>query len=88
MSDRDKKLRDQCERRVASNEGVNYANARASYGRRVADEIFQELAKHDEKLAFITLAEHQRLIEWKQLDHKRKRGIIKNIIEGTLDDAA
>ena len=39
---RNERLRQQCERQVANKDGVNYAQARASYGREVADAIFHD----------------------------------------------
>ncbi|MDE0421984.1 MAG: hypothetical protein OXK76_14010 [Gammaproteobacteria bacterium] len=49
MASRIQKLREQCERQVADREGVNYAQARATYGKKVADAIFHELQRegHD-----------------------------------------
>ena len=89
MAKRDTKLILECKRRIASGEGVNYAQARSCFGPKVADDIFHELAKHDEQLAYITEREQQRLVEWRGKDHKKKLGIIRNIVEGTLavDDA-
>ena len=86
MPDRNKKLRAECERQIANQNGVNYAQARACYGRNVADSIFHVLSKEGESLAYITKREHQRLIEWKGTGDPRVNGIVKNIIEGTLED--
>ena len=83
---RDEQLRQQCRQRVEREEGVNYAQARATYGNRYADAIFQELQNHGANLAYISEREHQRLTEWKDTGDRRANGIIKNIIRFTLDD--
>ena len=88
MSSRNKKLREQCERQVANQDGVNYAQARAAYGREVADAIFQLLHREGHDRAYITQREHERLVEWKGTGDRRVNGIIKNIVEGTLEDEA
>lgn len=83
---RNERLRQQCERQVASKDGVNYAQARACYGREVADEIFHELQVKDCDRAYITRREHERLVEWKGSGDRRVNGIVRNIVEGTLED--
>lgn len=79
-------LRRQCERQVANKEGVNYAQARACYGREVADAIFHELLGEDCDRAYVTRREHDRLVEWKGSGDRRANGIVRNIVEGTLED--
>lgn len=86
MSNRNQKLREQCERQVANQDGVNYAQARAAYGPNVADAIFQALQREDCDRAYITRREHNRLVEWKGTDDRRVNGIVKNVVEGTLAD--
>ena len=83
---RNDRLRQQCERRIANKDGVNYAQARACYGREVADEIFHELQAEDCDRAYITRREHDRLVEWKGSGDRRANGIVRNIVEGTLED--
>ena len=81
---RNERLRQQCERRIANKDGVNYAQARACYGREVADAIFHELGEEDCDRAYITTREHDRLVEWKGGGDRRANGIVRNIVEGTL----
>ena len=83
---RDEELRQQCQRQVDAEEGVNYSQARAAYGKVNADAIFQPLSKTGSNLALISEREHQRLVEWASTGDKRANGIIKNIIEFTLSD--
>lgn len=88
MSNRNKKLREQCQRQVANLDGVNYAQARATYGHEVADAILQALHREGHDRAYVTRREHERLVEWKGPGDRRVNGIIKNIVEGTLADEA
>ena len=83
---RNERLRQQCERQVKNQEGVNYAQARASYGREVADAIFHELQAEDCDRAYVTRREHDRLVEWKGSGDRRANAIVRNIVEGTLED--
>ena len=76
------------ERQVASQDGVNYAWARACYGREVADAIFHELQAEDCDRAYITRRELDRLVEWKGSGDRRMNRIVMNIVEGTLEDEA
>ena len=83
---RNDRLRQQCERQVAKQDGVNYAQARACYGREVADQIFHELQAEDCDRAYPTQREHRRLVEWKGTGDRRANAIVRNIVEGTLED--
>ena len=83
---RNDRLRQQCERQIANQDGVNYAQARACYGREVADAIFHELQGEDCDRAYITRREHRRLVEWKGSGDRRVNAIVRNIVEGTLED--
>lgn len=83
---RDEQLRQQCQQRVDADEGVNYAQARATYGKAFADAIFQQLQRRNANLAYLTQREHERLIEWKGSGDGRANGIIKNVVEFSLSD--
>ena len=83
---RDEQLRQECWLRVEAEEGVNYVQARSTYGNVFADAIFHELGKRGKTLAFVSEREHERLIEWKDTGDKRANGIIKNIIQFTITD--
>ena len=88
MTSRNQILREQCERQVADRDGVNYAQARATYGPEVADTIFRELGREGCDRAYVTSREHERLVEWKGTGDRRVNGIVKNIVDGTLEDEA
>ena len=88
MASRNQRLREQCERQVMNQNGVNYAQARATYGREVADTIFQALHSDGCDRAYITRREHDRLVEWKGTGDRRVNGIVRNIVQGTLEDEA
>ena len=64
MSNRSKKLREQCQRQVANLDGVNYARARAAYEHEVTDAIIQALHHEGHDRAYITRRAHERLVEW------------------------
>ena len=83
---RDEQLRQQCQQQVEAGEGVNYAQARATYGKAFADAIFQQLQRHNANLAYLTEREHQRLVEWRNSGDGRANGIIKNVVEFSLSD--
>ena len=85
MASRNQRLREECERQVADQEGVNYAQARATYGPEVADAIFHELQAESCDRAYVTPNEHDRLVEWKGTGDRRVNGIVKNIVDGTLE---
>ena len=82
MTSRNQRLRQQCQRQVEEDEGVNYAQARAAYGAPVADAIFHEL--DDDQLAYVSPREHDRLVEWKATGDRRINGIVANIVDYTL----
>lgn len=86
MAKRNKQLREQCEQQVVDRDGVNYAQARATYGREVADAIFHRLDQEGCDRAYLTRREHDRLVEWKGSGDRRVNGIIRNIVEGSLED--
>ena len=54
----------------------------------MADAIFHELQREGHDRAYITRREHDRLVEWKGTGDQRINGIVKNIVEGTLEDQA
>ena len=82
---RNERLRQQCKRQIANQDGANYAQARASYGREVADAIFHELQREDCDRAYITRRDHDRLVEWKGSGDRGVNAIVRNIVEGTLE---
>ena len=77
---------EQWERHVVDGEGVNYAQARATYGHGVADAIFRELHAEDCHRAYVTPREHGRFAKWKGTGDRHVNGIVKNIVECTLED--
>lgn len=83
---RDEQLRQQCQQQVEAGEGVNYAQARATYGPAFADAIFQPLHRHNVNFAYLTQREHERLTEWRNTGDGRSNGIIKNVVEFSLSD--
>ena len=54
----------------------------------MADAIFHELQAADCDCAYITRREHDRLVEWKGSGDRRANAIVRNIVEGTLDEVA
>lgn len=54
----------------------------------MADAIIHKLEREGCDRGYITRREHDRLVEWKGRGDRRVNGIVKNIVEGTLEDVA